>query len=352
MVNFENRTPNRLSNAALLVGALGLAVLVGLLSAGWRALPDLPAMGTATFTPTHTATPTSTPTPTMTPTHTATPTPSHTPTLTPTPTNTPTPSATPTSPPPEDHYWLGRPIGPDGSNQISRYYPYGTRGGEEEYLIHHAVDIINPTGTTVIAVAPGVVAYSGDDRSTALGPWTGFYGNAVMVGLDRRHEGESLYVLYGHLSEVLVEKGQRVAPGDVLGTVGATGIALGPHLHFEVRLGGQTYAHTRNPELWIAPLPEFGTVAGRLTDAKGHFIPQTLVTFHHAESPDDRWRETRTYYVEQGIAPDPEWGENYVMGDVPPGEYVVKTRVNGRLYVAHATVEAGKTTLVVIKTTD
>jgi murein DD-endopeptidase MepM/ murein hydrolase activator NlpD len=219
-------------------------------------------------------------------------------------------------------------------------------------LIHHAVDIINPAGTTVVAVAPGIVAYSGNDRSVAVGPWTGFYGNVVMVKLDRQYEGESLYVLYGHLSEILVEEGQRVAPGDVLGKVGATGIALGPHLHFEVRLGGQTYAHTRNPELWIAPLPESGTIAGRLIDATGHFIPQTLVTFHHAESPDDRWRETRTYYVEEGIAPDPEWGENYVMGDVPPGEYVLRTRVNGRLYVANATVEAGKTALVVIETKD
>jgi len=151
---------------------------------------------------------------------------------------------------------------------------------------------------------------------------------------------------------VLVEEGQRVATGDVLGTVGATGIALGPHLHFEVRVGGPTYAHTRNPELWLAPFPEFGTVAGRLIDAEGNLIPQTLVTFHRAETPDKRWTETRTYYVEEGIAPDPEWGENFTLGDVPPGEYVIKTRVNGRLYVADVTVEAGQTALVVIQTQD
>ena len=366
----ESEIPNPLTGFALLAGALGLAALVGLLSVGWGALPELPELGTATFTPTRTPTSTATYTPTSTPTHTPTPTPSHTPTPTHTPTDTPTstptrtptatsipthtatPTATPTLLPPEDHYWLGRPIGPEGSNQITHYYPYGTRGGEEEYLVHHAVDIINPTGTTVVAVAPGIVAYAGDDHTTALGPWVDFYGNVVMVELDRQYKGEPLYVLYGHLSEVLVEDGQRVEMGGVLGKVGATGIALGPHLHFEVRVGGSTYAHTRNPELWIAPFPGLGTIAGRLTDAEGNPVPQTLVTFHRADTPDDRWRETRTYYLEEGIAPDPEWGENFTMGDVPPGEYVVKTRLNGQLYVADVTVEAGKTALVVIETGD
>jgi len=366
----ENKIPNWLPDSRLFAGALGLAVVIGLLSAGWGTLSDAPVLGTATFTPTHTATPTSTATPTMTPTHTPSPTSTHTPTVTPTPTHTatlthsptptvtstptssPTPTATPTPLPPEDHYWLGRPIGPDGSNQIAHYYPYGTRGGEEEYLVHHAVDIINPTGTTVVAVASGVVVVAGDDGTTAVGPWTDFYGNVVMVELDRPYEGEPLYVLYGHLSEVLAAAGQRVATGDVLGKVGATGIALGPHLHFEVRVGGPTYAHTRNPELWIAPFPEFGTIAGRLSDPQGDLVPQTLVTFHRAETPDERWRETRTYYVEAGIAPDPEWGENFSLGDVPPGEYVIKTRVNGRLYVRDVTVEAGQTALVVIQAPD
>lgn len=330
-------------------------------------LPDLPEMGTATFTPTYTATPTATSTPTTTPTLTPTPTPSHTPTpthtptVTPTPTrtstpthtatptHTPTPTVTPTPLPPEDHYWLGRPIGPDGSNQITHYYPYGTRGGEEEYLVHHGVDIINPTGTTVVAVAAGTVTVAGNDHTIAIGPWTDFYGNVVMVKLDRQYEKEALYVLYGHLSEVLVEQGQRVALGDVLGKVGATGIALGPHLHFEVRVGGSTYAHTRNPELWIAPFPEWSTIAGRLINAEGDLVPEVLVTFHHAETPDTRWRETRTYYVEEGVAPDPEWGENFTLSDVPPGEYVIKTRVNGRLYVANVTVEAGKTAQIIIE---
>lgn len=360
----EQETFRPLSNAAFFLAVFVLALTVAALLAGWRALPEATVMGTSTFTPTHTATATHTPTPTHTPTATPSPTPTHTPTITPTPTDTATPlpthtpmptdtpTVTPTLPPPEDHYWLGRPIGPDGSNEITHYYPYGTRGGDEEYLIHHAVDIINPSGTTVVAVAPGRVVVAGDDRTAAVGPWTDFYGNVVLVALDQAYKGQPLYVLYGHLSEVAVQEGQRVAPGDVLGQVGATGIALGPHLHFEVRVGGPTYAHTRNPELWIAPFPDWGTIAGRLLDAGGNFVPQTLVTFHPAAAPDDRWRETRTYYLEEGIAPDPAWGENFTLGDVPPGEYLVKTRVNGRLYVAAVSVEAGKTALVVIQAQD
>jgi murein DD-endopeptidase MepM/ murein hydrolase activator NlpD len=362
--------PRQLKHATFFSTAVGLALVIVVLAGGWKTLPDLPEMGTATFTPTYTATPTATSTPTTTPTLTPTPTPSHTPTpthtptVTPTPTctstpthtatptHTPTPTVTPTPLPPEDHYWLGRPIGPDGSNQITHYYPYGTRGGEEEYLVHHGVDIINPTGTTVVAVAAGTVTVAGNDHIIAIGPWTDFYGNVVIVKLDRQYEGEALYVLYGHLSEVLVEQGQRVALGNVLGKVGATGIALGPHLHFEVRVGESTYAHTRNPELWIAPFPEWGTIAGRLTNAEGDLVPETLVTFHHAETPDKRWQETRTYYVEKGISPDPEWGENFTLSDVPPGEYVIKTRVNERLYVVNVTVEAGKTVQAIIEAQD
>ena len=303
-----------------------------------------PVTPTATSTPTATHAPTDTPTPT--------PTPTHTPTFTPTPTRTARPTVTPPPLPPEDHYWLGRPIGPDGSNQITHYYPYGTRGGEEEYLVHHGADIINPTGTTVLAVAPGVVRYAGDDHATVLGPWTDFYGNVVMIELDRQYEGKPLYTLYGHLAEILVTQGQRVETNKVLGKVGATGIALGPHLHFEVRVGGASYAHTRNPELWLAPFDGLGTIAGRLIDAEGNFIPQTLITFHRADTPDKGWKETRTYYLEEGIGPDPEWGENFTLGDVPPGEYVLKTRVDGQLYLADLRVEAGQTALVVIQAKD
>jgi murein DD-endopeptidase MepM/ murein hydrolase activator NlpD len=59
------------------------------------------------------------------------------------------------------------------------------------------------------------------------------YGNAVMV----RHGG-STTTLYAHLSRINVRNGQRIAQGENVGLVGATGWATGPHLHFEFRVNG------------------------------------------------------------------------------------------------------------------
>ena len=106
---------------------------------------------------------------------------------------------------------------------------------------------------------------------------------------------------------------------------------------------------TRNPELWLKPLMGQGTIAGRVLDAEGNPIPEALVNFHRAEDPDTRWRETWTY-ASDGVNPDEEWGENFVVGDVPAGSYVLKIRIGGRLYTQEVTVEAGKTSLVIIQT--
>lgn len=207
----------------------------------------------------------------------------------------------------------------------------------------------NPIGTPVLAVVSGTVIVAGIDQANAYGPQTDFYGQLVVVRLDREFRDQPVFVLYGHLSRVTARVGQRVKTGDVLGEVGMTGIAIGPHLHFEVRVGANTYIHTRNPELWLKPLPGQGTIAGQLLDAQGHPIPEALITFHRAEEPDRRWRETWTYASDE-LSPDEEWGENFVMGDVPAGSYVLKTRLGGRLYTQEVRVTAGKTSFVTLKT--
>ena len=261
------------------------------------------------------------------------------------PTSTPTPTRRPG--PPQDHYWLDRPIGPEGQAQASRFYPYGTTANGL-YLLHHGVDMENPIGTPVLAVASGTIIVAGSDQARAYGPKTDFYGQLVVVQLDREFLEQPVFVLYGHLSRVMVQVGQQVARGDVLGEVGLTGIAIGPHLHFEVRVAANAYTHTRNPELWLKPLPGHGTIAGQLLDAQGYPTFEALITFHRAEEPDKRWRETWTY-VSDEVNPDDEWGENFLMGDVPVGSYVLKTRVGGRLYTQEVKVTAGKTSFVTLE---
>jgi len=92
---------------------------------------------------------------------------------------------------------------------------------------------VNPVGTPVLAAAAGRVVVAGTDLEDVYGLKPDFYGNLVVQELDEPFEGQPVYVLYGHLSEVLVAVGQHLDPGEVLGLVGMTGVAIGNHLHLE-----------------------------------------------------------------------------------------------------------------------
>jgi murein DD-endopeptidase MepM/ murein hydrolase activator NlpD len=102
--------------------------------------------------------------------------------------------------------------------------PFGTRGspvnGAQEF--HEGIDIGAAQGTPIRSAAAGTVSFAGQMSG---------YGNVVIV----QHAG-GLSTRYAHQSAMLVTAGQPVAAGEVIGAVGATGEATGPHLHFEVRL--------------------------------------------------------------------------------------------------------------------
>jgi len=207
---------------------------------------------------------------------------------------------------------------------------------------------VNPIGTPLRAVANGTIIVAGDDLNEIYGARTNFYGLLVILQLDRTYRDEPIFALYGHLSKINVRVGQRVKVGDIIGEVGETGVAMGPHLHFEVRVGENSYASTRNPELWLLPLPGHGVIAGQLLDAQGNPVPEALITFHRAEDPDEYWRETHTYPITE-VNPDEEWHENFVMGDVPVGRYVLRARHNGQTLTARVKVEEGKITFAVLR---
>ncbi len=87
---------------------------------------------------------------------------------------------------------------------------------------HSGVDIGAPMGAPVVAAGSGTIVSAG---------WFGGYGKAIVI----QHNGIQ-QTLYGHLSEVFVQPGQRIEQGTVIGRVGSTGNSTGPHLHFETRV--------------------------------------------------------------------------------------------------------------------
>ncbi|HGY10463.1 MAG TPA: LysM peptidoglycan-binding domain-containing protein [Oceanithermus profundus] len=105
----------------------------------------------------------------------------------------------------------------------SRYYRRFRR-------VHTGIDLAAPQGTPIYAAKGGVVVEAGWSR----------VGYGYYVKVDH---GGGVETLYAHMSRIAVKRGQRVKQGALLGYVGRTGFATGPHLHFEVRIHGGT----RNP---------------------------------------------------------------------------------------------------------
>lgn len=258
---------------------------------------------------------------------TATPTATTTPTIIPTPTDTPTPTPLPTFTPPalpltsaDEHYWLRRPVADGGVVWTDKSYPYGnTKGGA--YRPHHGVEFNVPAGTEILAAASGIVRVAGADGSVAYGPTTNFYGELVVIELDAELDGQPVFNLYGHLSAILVETGQHVQAQDVIALSGASGVADGPHLHFEVRVGQNSYEDTRNPLLWLYPFSDRGTVAGRVAWPNGELVYEAPIRLRRVDAVS-RYAVTTTYAA-YGVNPDEGWNENFAFDDVEAGYYDV-----------------------------
>lgn len=104
--------------------------------------------------------------------------------------------------------------------------PFGTRLDpfSGEGAVHTGVDISAQTGTPVRATADGIVSFAS---------WSGRYGKLVIID----HEN-GIQTYYAHLSRFDVITGQEIRRGDTIGRSGGTGRTTGPHLHYEVRIGG------------------------------------------------------------------------------------------------------------------
>ncbi len=90
---------------------------------------------------------------------------------------------------------------------------------------HSGIDIGSPKGTPIKAAGNGEVIFTG---------WLRGYGQVVIID-----HGGGYSTVYAHMSKILTDEGQAVKTGTLIGQVGQTGVATGPHLHFEVRVNGK-----------------------------------------------------------------------------------------------------------------
>jgi murein DD-endopeptidase MepM/ murein hydrolase activator NlpD len=305
---------------------------------------------TTTATPTITDTPTNTDTPT--PADTATPEITATPTITPSATRAPRATellASLPRPPAQfggdPHFYFSDPA----IGYIASTYRYGSVGIGQAFAPHHGADFSAPAGTPIHAVASGTIYWAGNDLEKQFGPQTNFYGNLVVIQLAQPWNGHTIYALYGHMSRVDVQTGQAINAGDVVGAVGATGVALGPHAHLEVREDApESYWDTRNPELWLEPLAGTGTLALRVTNKAGQYLPGVHVAF---TCGDGAARYLDTYWY-SGVNPDDVYGENAAMMGLPPGYCQFAADIAGEHVEQHnVQISAGQIAFVWLQTT-
>ena len=128
--------------------------------------------------------------------------------------------------------------------------PYGNRVHPIHGTVkfHHGIDIAGPQGTPIIASAEGTVVTAISGCRVGDSSCGGGYGNYVIIG---HSNGD--FTLYAHMKETKVSVGQTVQQGQVIGLLGTTGSSTGPHLHFEIRQGGNSSANTVDPLSIVSP---------------------------------------------------------------------------------------------------
>jgi murein DD-endopeptidase MepM/ murein hydrolase activator NlpD len=260
----------------------------------------------------------------------------------------PPPMPAPVSIDPDDHYWLVRPIPSGYRNYDLEWYPFGNdvqAANVPPYRVHHGLDFPNETGTPVLAAGSGTVIHAGPFPSPGNG--VNYYGNTVIIQHDWQWNGQDIFTLYAHTLELFVNVGDVVQPGQLIAGVGSSGEVTGPHLHFEVRVGENSYGHARNPTLWLAPYTGWGTLAGRLVDNRGRMISDAKIRLM-APGSSAILREQSTYHPT--VRSDDVWRENFVIGDLPAGDYVLLLTVNDITYRREVRIMPGRTHFEIIST--
>ncbi len=140
---------------------------------------------------------------------------------------------------------------------------------------HQAIDYAAPTGTPAVAIGAGRVEFAG---------WSNGYGNLVEI-----HHANGYVSRYGHFSRIAssIHKGSHVEAGDVVGYVGQTGLATGPHLHFEFLKDGKKI------NFLALKIPGIDRLAGSELQKFIHSRDQRIAQLDH--SRDDVARATQNF---------------------------------------------------------
>ena len=227
---------------------------------------------------------------------------------------------------PYDHFYFARPIAADQVNWPLADYRYG--GVWTPPFVHTGVDIDAPYGTPILAAGPGTIVWANWGLLTeAPGNHDDPYGQAVVIRMDFGYEDQQLYTVYAHMSKIIAIVGQHVQTGDVIGLVGTTGHTTGPHVHFEVRLGYNSFYDTYNPELWMAPPQGWGVLVGNISDSTGMTLQQLEVNVTNTTTNITLMVKT---YGPGPVNHDPYYDENMVLSDLPAGLYKVTFNFEGK----------------------
>lgn len=118
------------------------------------------------------------------------------------------------------------PISPADPCWLTSTYGYRNDPFTGKRTAHHGIDLAGPVGLDIHCAGAGTVVYAKMNRHG--------YGKEVVVD-----HGFGYRTTYAHLHDILVEKGQKLKRGEVVGTLGSTGRSTGPHLHYEIRKDGR-----------------------------------------------------------------------------------------------------------------
>lgn len=235
----------------------------------------------------------------------------------------------------------------EGNPHIDATYRYGsTMGGN--FQQHQGVEFNNPAGTPVHAIGAGTVVFAGEAEAGA---------KTVAIRHDRRVDGKYVFSVYYHNSSLDVRNGQQIAAGDVISRVGNTGRATNDHLHLEVHVAPapdslpivnaaeRFPAFTTNPQLWIRPVRGAGIVAGRVRDAHGKPIPGARVYGLVLPFPEETPYSFAETYRDKGHSA-PGYNEDFAVGDIPAGTYLLGVEIGGMKVWRRVRVEAERVTFV------